>query len=316
VLPAAGPAGDLALPHLIGSAVTLVLGGVVALVMYFSTPDLPGDFLGDSVIPSAMLLVAIAAPVALLVAWGEVDLSAIGVLPFAAWIYSEVADAGVVPGLAAAGAACCVIGLCIGLVRWATRAPSAVVSLGAGFLLQAVAVQQIGVQGPTVLEDGFIDGSGLPVLAGLAFTTLALAAAVALQRAGLGPDRGAAVEPSPGPRVVAGFGLSAAAAGTYGAMTVGITRAVVPTGGSDVLLLVFCAVAIGGVVRGNRLVGPVAAALGAVATQLMVSSGVIRNWDLFDTRIVVAVILILCLLLAHGLNRLLTPNPWPDGPPR
>jgi len=301
--PAAG-GGELGPQQLVGPAVTLVLGWIVALAMYVSAPDVPGSFLGDRVVPYAMILAALAVPVALLFAWGEVDLSAFGTVPFAAWVYTEVGDSGVVVGLVAAAVACGAVGLCLGLVRWATRAPAAFVSLAAGFMLQAVAFKQIGVQGAVRLEDGIIDGSGLPVLAGLGFTALTVAAALTLRR----PAVDVPGAPSWGPGVVAGFGLSGAAAGTYGAMTVGLTGAAVAADGSNVLLLLFCAVAIGGVVRGNRLVGPIAAVLGALATQLLLDAGMIRGWEFFDTRLLIAILLTVCLLIAHGLHRALAPR--------
>jgi ribose/xylose/arabinose/galactoside ABC-type transport system permease subunit len=296
--------GEVGPQQLVGPAVTLVLGWIVALAMYFSASDVPDSYLGDRVVPFAMLLVALAVPVALLVAWGEVDLSAFGMLPLAAWIYTEVGESGVLVGLVVAAVACGAVGLCIGLVRWATRAPSALVSLAAALVLQAVAFKQLGTQGNALIEEGFIEGSDLPVLAGLAFTAVTLLVALTLKR----PAEAAADAPPWGPGVVVGFGLSGAAAGVYGATSTGITGAALAADGSNILLVLFCAVAIGGVVRGNRLVGPIAAAFGALATQVLVDAGVIRGWEPFDTRLLTGIVLAACLLIAHGLHRALAPR--------
>jgi ribose/xylose/arabinose/galactoside ABC-type transport system permease subunit len=300
--PAAADEG-LSLGHLVGPAVTLGLGWIVALVVYFGAGDVPSSYLGDSVVPFALTLAALAAPVALLLAWGEVDLSAFGMLPFAGYVYAEVSDSGVLLGLVAAGAAGLLIGAVVGVVRWATRAPSAVVSLGAGFVLQAVAFTLLGDESPLrTLVEGHVSGSGLPLLAALGFTAVTVAVAVALRgRGGHEPAGGPR-----GPEVVVGFGLSGAAAATYGALVAGMTGAVTLTDGSSLLLTLFAAVAVGGVVRGNRIVGPITAALGAIAVQLILSGGALREWDFGDRNLAIAALLALCLVLAHALARLVS----------
>ena len=290
---------------LVPPAVTLVLGWAVALVLYSSAGDVPGEFLGDRVVPSALLLAALAAPLALLLSWGELDLSALGMLPFAGYIYTEASGGGsVAAGLLAATAAGVAIGAAVGLARWLTRAPSAVLSLVVGFVLQAVTLKQLDAGAMRVVEDGVVDGSGLPALAaiGCVALTVTVAAAVALGRPA-GDDVGTAGGP-PGAAVVAGFAISGAAAGAYGALSAGMVRAVVPNG-LVVLLTVLCAVAIGGVVRGNHLIGPLAAAAGAGAAQLLAVSAVLRAWELGDQQLLVASMLAACLLVAHGLDRLL-----------
>jgi len=299
-------ADALSLGQLVGSAVALGLGWIVALGVYFTASDLPDGYLGDIVVPFAMILAALAAPVALLFAWGEVDLSALGMLPFAGYIYAEVSDTGVLVGLIAAGMAGLVIGAVVGVLRWSTRAPSAVVSLGAGFVLQAVAFRLLVEGSPLrVLEEGHVEGSGLAVLAALGFTSVTVAVAIVLRgRAGHEPVGGPR-----GPEVIVGFGLSGAAAATYGALAAAMTGAVAANDGSALLLMLFCAVAIGGVVRGNRLIGPITAALGAVAVQLLVSAGVIRGWEFGDRNLLIAAVLAACLLISHGLNRLLSDRP-------
>jgi ribose transport system permease protein len=291
----------------------LALGWIVALGFYLSASDVPGEFLTDNVLPSALLLVAIAAPVALLFAWGEVDLSAFGALPFAGYVYSEASDAGVAPGVLAAVGAGLVIGLCLGLVRWATRAPSAVVTFAAGMVLHAVAFKQIGFEGTRLIDEAIARGSGLPFLAAVVFTASAVAAAVLFwRRAGVGGGDGEAGSPV-GPAIIVGYGLSGAAVAAYGALVAGMDRAVVPTDGSMVLLLVLCGVAIGGVVRGNLLIAPITAALGALAAQLLFHTALARAWESFDARLLVAIVLLACLLLAHALHRALAPRPAPTG---
>ena len=304
---AGGAAGGLTAQHVVPPVVTLVLGWIVALGFYFSASDVPTEFLGDSVLPAALLLVAIAGPVALLFAWGEVDLSAFGALPFAGWVYAETSDAGAVVGLVAAAGACLAIGLGLGFLRWATRAPSAVVTLTTGFVLQAVAFKQIGLGGSERIEEGIARGSGVPFLAAFVFTALTVVAAVLLGRPAADARNGEVARPW-GPGIIVGYGLSGAAVGTYGAVVAGLDRIVVPSDGSLVLLLVFGAVAIGGVARGNHLIGPIAAVIGALATQLLFHTGLVRNWGSFDTRLLLASLLGVCLLLSHTLHRVLAPR--------
>jgi ABC-type uncharacterized transport system permease subunit len=301
-----GPgAGDaVAVGHLVAPAVTLALGWIVAVAVYFSAGDVPDGLLGDRVVPLGLILAAVAAPVALLVAWGEVDLSAFGVFPFAGYVYAELSDSGVLVGLLAAAGAGLAIGAGIGLVRWVTRAPSALASLAAAFVLQAVTLESVGRPDMRVLEEGFVDGWGIPLLAALGFTSLTAAAAAALGR-----DPGGRVAGVPGPEVIAGFGLSGAAAATYGALATGMSQVVDLSGGTTVLLAVFCAVAIGGVVRGNRLVGPIAAAIGALAAQLLIAGALVRGWEQSGRQLLVACVLAACLLVSHTLHRALGSGP-------
>lgn len=287
---------------LVPPAVTLVLGWSVALGLYVTASDVPSGLLTDRVVPSALILAALAGPVALLFAWGEVDLSALGMLPFAGYVYTEVGGDGVVVGLLAAVAAGLAIGAAVGLLRWLTRAPSAVLSLAVGFILQAATVKHLDGGQVRAVEEGVVDGSGLPALAAIGFISLTVAVAVAFGRPA-GPDVGTAARPRGG-QVVVGFAMSGAAAGAYGALNAGMVRAVAPNG-LLLLLSVLCAVAIGGVARGNRLVGPLAAAAGAGAVQLLAISGVLRGWEPGDQQLLVASVLGACLLVSHGLDRLL-----------
>jgi ribose/xylose/arabinose/galactoside ABC-type transport system permease subunit len=287
-------------------AVTLFLGWVVALGLYATAGDAPGDFLTDRVVPSALVLAALAAPMALLFAWGEVDLSALGMFPFAGYIYAEVGGDTVVVGLLVAVAAGLAIGAAIGLLRWLTRVPSAVLSLAVGFVLQAVTLKQLDSGIMRLIEDGVVEGSGLPALVAIGFTSLTIAAAVAFRRPA-GDEVGTAAGPRGG-EVVVGFALSGAAAGAYGALNAGMLRVVAPTG-LALLLTVLCAVAIGGVVHGNRVVGPLAAAVGAGAAQLLTAATVLRAWAASDQQLLVAAVLGVCLLVSHGLHRLIGDHP-------
>jgi ribose/xylose/arabinose/galactoside ABC-type transport system permease subunit len=299
-------ADDVTVSTVVPPAVTLALGWVVALGLYATAGDAPSEFLTDRVVPSALILAALAAPVALLFAWGELDLSAFGMLPFAGYVYAEVGGDTVVVGLLAAAAAGLAIGAAIGLLRWLTRVPSAVLSLAVGFVLQAVMLKQLDSGNVHAVEDGWVDGSGLPALVAIGFTSLTVAAAVAFRRPA-GVEVGTAAGPRGG-EVVVGFALSGAAAGAAGALNAGIVRAVVPTG-QVVLLTVLAAVAIGGVVRGNRLVGPLAAAVAAGAAQLLADSAVLRAWQSGDRQLLVASVLGVCLLVSHGLHRLIGYRP-------
>jgi ribose/xylose/arabinose/galactoside ABC-type transport system permease subunit len=341
-VPASGPHGPAAGPwtgpgsgsgpsreHLVPSAVTLALGCVVALAMHLSAGDVPERYLGDNVLPFGLALAALAAPVALLVSWGEVDLTSFGMFPFAGYVYSELGDSGVLIGLLAAGMAGLAVGATIGVLRWLTRAPSAVLTLGAAFVLQAVTFELVGGPDMRPLDDGVVDGWGLSLVAALMFTALSAGVAIGLGRAagdGDGDGRGdGGGRPTGGPRpeVIVGFGLSGAAAATYGALAAAMTQ-VVSIGGSDnLLLMVFCAVAIAGAVRGNTLVAPIAAAIGALATQLLIASSILKGWEPSSQQLMVASVLVACLLIAHALHRVLgarpraipTASPAPPPPP-
>ena len=307
-------------------AVTLMLGWVLGLALYATGGDDPGDFLSDTVVPQALLVAALAAPLALLLAWGEVDLSALGMLPFAGHIYAEAGGGNVAVGVLAATAAGLAIGAAVGLARWLTRVPSAVLSLAVGFVLQAFAQRFLDSGAVRAIHDGFVDDPGLPALVALGYVGVTVAVAVMLGRpsggagcVGVGTAAG-----SPGGRVVVGFAVSGAAAGAVGALNTGMVRAV-SANGLALLLTVLCAVAIGGVVRGNWLVGPLAAAAGAGAAELLAVSAVVRPWRNTSEQLLVASVLGACLLVSHGLNRLVVtgrqmgavpppPAAWPPPP--
>jgi hypothetical protein len=48
--------------------------------------------------------------------------------------------------------------------------------------------------------------------------------------------------------------------------------------------------------------------LGALATQLLSDAGIVRAWEPFDTRLLIAAVLSVCLLLSHSLHRALAPR--------
>ncbi|MGH9211948.1 MAG: hypothetical protein ACRD2C_14890 [Acidimicrobiales bacterium] len=285
--------------YLLGPVVTLGLVGLYAVV-FFITADPTEGFLSDVFFRIAALLVLVAAPAALLVAWGEIDLSVFGTSVFAGWVYAETADTSVAAALLACAAVGVACGVGIGLARWLTRVPAALLTLGVGFLLQAIALDQIGVQGRAVV-DGVIDGNALPVVAAIAVTALALGASFL----GVGVTDERRRSGVPGPEVIAGFVLSGLAAGLFGGINVGALRFAVPVAGENVLLPLFTAVAIAGVVRGSGPIAPLAGAAAGVVVAMIQSGTQLRSWEPFGNLVLLGGLLLAAGLVGHLLHRAL-----------
>jgi ribose/xylose/arabinose/galactoside ABC-type transport system permease subunit len=296
----AGPgAGTLTAAHVIVPVVTLVLGWVVALGLLLSS-DLPDGYL-DRVLPLTLTWVVLVVPVALLFSWGEIDLSVLGTPFLAGYLYIEVGDGSVALGLLVAGLVCLLFGVLVGLARWLTRAPSAVLSLAAGAIAQALALRTLETSGSVGSAGSRVDGSALPFLAALGVTGVAVLLAVIVRRPAPegGDDRG------PGPEVIAGFGLSGLAAGIFGAIFTGLTMVASPGIGTNMVLVLFTAVAMAGVVRGSGIVAPLAAVLGTVGAFLLTDGSRMRNWDVGDANLLLAAVFAVLLLVGHGLYRAL-----------
>jgi ribose/xylose/arabinose/galactoside ABC-type transport system permease subunit len=312
--PAAGPAhaqhGPPADPPitstLVGSAVTLVLGAVVAVVM-LGLADVPsGYFSNEFVRLLAAALAAAAAPVALLVAWDEIDLSSIGTVALGGYVYAEVTDDSVVPGLVLAALVGLAVGAAVGLFRWLSGAHSALVSLGAAALTTGL-VFQLG-PGPTgqPITGGRLEGAELAILTMLAVTGLAVGLAFLFRDTGTaspGSPAGAA-----GPRVVPAFALSGLAGSAFGAFMAGSQGFFGYGTNSTILVLVFTAVAVGGVVRGSGPVAPPVAALGAIVVVLIQDATRFNNWSVGSDQLALGGLFLVCLLVANVARRVLTPS--------
>jgi ribose/xylose/arabinose/galactoside ABC-type transport system permease subunit len=298
--PTANPSGSA----LVGSAITLGIGWVVA-VGFLVQADLPNEILTRIALPSAFALVALAAPVALLLSRGEIDVSFIGTAVLAGYVFRETASSGVGVGLLAAIATGFAVGAAIGLARWLTRAPSAYVTLAGGLLVGAI--------GAKLIDDSFldrvddrIDGSGLPAFVGLGFTALAVLWAIANP-----PSADAAGTTEPKADLILGYSLSGAGAAAYGALFTSLTSTVALPGvgpSSSLFLALLVALGVGGVVRGSGFAAPLAAALGAIAVQLLSTALTYDGWTFADSQLLLATILVVCLLVAYLLPRVVSPT--------
>jgi hypothetical protein len=322
---------------LVGSAITLGLGAVVAIGL-LAAGDMASDyFSGDYFLTFAVTLAVAAAPVALLLSWDEIDLSSFGTVALGSYVYVEIGDGAVLVGLIAAALAGLVIGAIIGVVRWLTDAHSALVTLGAGTLLSGLALRVgPGQQGVSV-DGARIDGLGLPLLAMLVVVGVAVLLAVLCHQpdggspsappasAGPGAPGGsyapvpaAPVAPTPGRaglRVVPAFALTAMAGMLFGALQAGTVGfygvgyyTLVPT-------LVFAAVAIGGVVRGSGPFAPLTAAVASGVVVLVQDATRFNGWEAGDQQLVLGALFVVCTAIAYGLRRVLTPANRPSPAP-
>jgi ribose/xylose/arabinose/galactoside ABC-type transport system permease subunit len=160
-----------------------------------------------------------------------------------------------------------------------------------------------------LLAGGRIDGVGLPILVMVATTGLAVGLAILFSTVGAVPSAGSPAGAA-GSRVVPAFALSGMAASCFGALMAGSQGANSFGYGADVrvLVLVFTAVAVGGVVRGSGPVAPLAAALGALMVVLIQDATLFHNWDLGSDQVALGGLLVVCLLVANVLRRILTPS--------
>jgi ribose/xylose/arabinose/galactoside ABC-type transport system permease subunit len=292
----------------------VALGVVVAGVLIAISGE-AGDYLdNDRFRALAASLAMLAAPVALLATWDEFDLSCFGTAAVGSVVYSEVAGDSVLPGLLAAALAGVVVGALIGLIRWLTAAHSALVSLGAGSLLAALALWWGDGPQTMPIRSALIDGWLLPLLAMVVVTGAAIGLAVAMA-----PSRPGGPVPSrtpaagggrvPGVGALAGFALSGLAAGAFGAFQAGLQGVVVPGQMTSLLPLLFAAVAVGGVVRGSGAFGPVCAALGAFVVTVVQDAGFLNGWRQGEGQIALGALFVVSVVIAHGLRRLMAPRP-------
>jgi hypothetical protein len=302
---------------LVGTAITLGLTWIVTLGLFLTTDDRPDSYLGERYLPQAALLALVVAPIALLVSRGEYDLSFIGTAPIGAYLYGEVSDSGVLVALLMCAALGLAIGALIGVVRFLMRPPSVLLTLAAGFLLQAISYKlQLGGEEPAtidvyVLSDHVLGGSGWKVVA--AFVSMALAVGLVFLPGWGMAD--ASERPGPGPTVIGGYALSAAAACLYGGLLAGTSSQdpiiIFQTAG-DLWFPLLTAIAVAGVVVGSGVVGPVAGVVAALAVVLLTDIPTLRAWEdgFIDEQLLLGGTFLVCLLIAHGLRRLLVSEPF------
>lgn len=291
---------------------TLGVGLFAGLVVFFSA-DVPDGFLGDRFVPFAALLAALAATVGLLLSWGEQDLSVFGILALAGYIYVDVSEHNVLAAVLLSVLAGLAVGAGIGLVRWLTRAPSAVLSL-AGGLMAATLYLQFSDSVDLVrqrLGTVEVEAPWAHLLAAFVFVTVAVALGALLGRSAQGTGTQALNgSVGVGPRVIVGFALSGAAAGAVGSVFAGSTI-FGPTSGhwsftmQSWLLPLFAAVALGGVLRGGWFIAPLGAALGAVPAVLVSDGMVLHSRDPINRELVLLGFILGALVVSYSLHRLL-----------
>jgi ribose/xylose/arabinose/galactoside ABC-type transport system permease subunit len=280
---------------IIASVATLAVAGLVAIGLTVASGDVE---LGAITISGILLLVVLVVPVTLLLAWGEVDLSFIGIFTLGGYLYLELSDSGVAAALVVAALAATLTGLLVGVLRYGLRIPSGLISAGAGAAIAAFVFSLAGVQGATVAPDSIVEGAALPVLGALGVTAVATVLALVASSRGADPNR--AVGDLPGPEVVIGYGLSGFAAGVAGAITTAQIVFFQPQQGSGLLLQVLAAVAIAGVARGSGVIAPLAgAAAGVIVGVIRLAIG-----DFTDLGVALGALLLFSLVLGHGIHRL------------
>jgi ribose/xylose/arabinose/galactoside ABC-type transport system permease subunit len=291
-----------ALLSVVGSAITLALGVVVAFTFFFGDDGEFDLFTEDFFITMVASLALLAAPVALLLSWDEFDVSALGTTVLGMAIYAEM-DGGFGPVLAAAFAGA-VIGAVMGLARWLTRAPSGIVSLSGGAVASAIALQVFegGMQGMRVDE---LDVMWVAIA--LMVVVVAVAAGLALLAPSLAGGSVAASTADasrgrPHVGVVLGFALSGLAGCVYGAVQPAFYGFAQPNFFSSYLLVaLFAAVAVGGATRHSGLLAPVVTIPGAFLVTVLVTG----RGGPFDSErdLALAGLLAATGMIAHGLAR-------------
>ena len=292
-----------AMLSVVGSAITLTLGLVVAFTFYFGDDGRFDLFTEDAFLTMVASLALLAAPVALLLSWDEFDVSALGTTVLGMVIYAEM-DGGLGSVLAAAFAGAA-FGAVVGLARWLTRAPSGIVSLAGGAVASAVALKLFdgGMQGMRVddLDVVWVAGVLMVVVVGAAMG-LALVAPLLGGRsvAGTAADTSGG---RPHVGVVLGFALSGLAGCAYGALQTAVYGFAQPNFFSSYLLVtLFAAVAVGGATRHSGFLAPVVTIPGAFLAIVLTTGGRTGPFD-SDRDLALAGLLAATVLIAHGLAR-------------
>jgi ribose/xylose/arabinose/galactoside ABC-type transport system permease subunit len=282
---------------IVGSVATLAVGGLVALAMLVLSDRLSFN---ETTIAGILLLVPLVVPIALLVGWGELDLSFIGTISLAGYLYAVLTDdTSSIVALAIAALATTLVGLVVGAARFVLQAPSGLVSAGFGAALAAIVTRLAGFQGQGAEPSSELEVAVLAGLAAVGVTVVAVVLVLLVRSRGADVNR--TVRELPGPEVVIGYGLSGLGAGLAGGLVAALTLFFVPEQGPSFLLFVLAAVAIAGVTRGSGIVAPLAGAAAAVIVGLIRSSVSPSNPNV---GVALAVLLVVTLVIGYGINRL------------
>jgi ribose/xylose/arabinose/galactoside ABC-type transport system permease subunit len=242
-------------------------------VILLST-DSPGDVVTSQVlwVPFSALA-GLVAPIAVLVSWGEFDLSSMGVMGLAAYAYAEIAnDDRTLLGAVAAIAMCAGLGGLVGTLRLLTHAHSVMISISLGLLALGVVLEVAPLSGMQV-------GGRISSLVVFVIAMAIVAGATGL--AALAPSRADTHVTTPTPRVVAGFALAGLGTGFYAVAVTSRAGFTSPSQnlGGFIVLLAFAAVAVGGVGLGAGITAPLLAALGALVVTVVDISGLMYGWS-------------------------------------
>lgn len=288
------------------SALTVGLTGAVGVVLYF-TGDGSWRMVTDFWFPTACTLAAGAAPLALIYARGEVDLSGFGIAAIGGYAFAEMSNLPTALTLTVVVGA--LIGATSGLLRWATLAPSALLTLGTGFVASYMAGQLTGERGVPV--EVTIRGSAVPFGA-----AVVLVAGAVVWNLVDRPTPARAHEPTA--LLIGLYALSGGATAVYGGLGAGRIGFVTSAGPQSALLFLVAAVAVGGVVAGSPWFAPALGALGGFAVALVAFGATLQGWEVSTQLIVLAVSLLVSIMISHGLRRLLGPvrsDTWVSGYP-
>lgn len=301
---------------LISHVVALVIGFIAAIGVWVTHgEELRSGFFGDIVIPEIAALAIIAATVAALASWGEIDLSFIGMFAVGAHVYVEVSESNTALGLLAAGAVGLFVGAVVGLLRWGTQAPSPHLTLGVGlFALFAVQAVQ-GNVGRPFLDTERIEGSVVPLAVAVVMVGVSVGVAL-LGKAPPADDGRGGGAPSfgkpgrAGPEVVAGLAVSGLGGALAGALVAARTGGVAAMPGGlpsiTLVLLVIAALAFAGVRWGSWLVAPLAAAVASVPVTLITFGADLHGLDPAEGYLIIAGVAVVCLVASYGLHRILS----------
>ena len=112
--------------------------------------------------------------------------------------------------------------------------------------------------------------------------------------------------------MIPAFALSVLAAALFGAFLAGARGFTVAEHVTTVPVLVFAAVAIGGVVRGSGPFAPVVAAVAALVVIVVQDATRFHGWEIGDEQLVLGSLFVVCTAVAHGLRRITArPEPGP-----
>lgn len=297
--PPPGPPTRTGSPVDIAGVVTIVLSGIVALALLV-TIDSPGDLItSERLWVPFSALAGFAAPLAVLVAWGEFDLSSIGMIGLGSYAYAEIAnDDRTLLAAIAAIALCTVLGAVVGAMRFLTHAHSVLISIALGLLLQGVVLEVASLRGISV-------GGGINNLLLFVLALAIVAAATGLVTQS--PTRTDTSGTMPEPLVIAAFALAGLGAGFYAVTMTSHNGFASPAQdiGGFVLLLGFAAVAVGGVGPGARMAAPPLAALGALVVTVISMSGVYHDWAGWRL-IVIGAVFVVSVVIGGTIRRFVT----------